>query len=255
MYKNKVVIAIFFVILIASSFAFRNIISGRVEDASIYPLIVIEESASKVSGFFRRLLFAPDSEGKLREKLGELARDRTSCVEAELENARLREALQLKSERPDYFTAAEVFARDHSNWFQTLWIDKGFNDGVKKDMIAATRSGVIGRTHKVLGDRASIVLISDVNSAVAVRLQASRAEGILEGRGGRTCYLKYIPSDVKVETGDAVISSGLDGLFPDGLLLGYVADIVSSDAGIFHVIEVKPAQELDVIEEVSLLGR
>jgi rod shape-determining protein MreC len=191
----------------------------------------------------------------LLRKINEFEQEKNRYIETNLENERLRQILKLTSERPDYIAVAEVFARDPSNWFQVLWIDKGKNDGIEKNMVAVTALGPVGKIHRVLDDNASIILITDVNSSVAVRLQSSRAEGILEGRGDGTCSLKYVSKRAGVKAGDKVVTSGLEGLYPEGLLVGYVSDVKKEGGEMFQLIGVLPVRDLNTIEEVVILKR
>ncbi len=129
------------------------------------------------------------------------------------------------------------------------------NDGISRDMIAVTPLGPVGRIHRVFNDRASILLITNVNSSVAVRIQSSRIEGILEGRGDNRCYLKYVPRETDVKAGEKVVTSGLDGIYPEGLLIGYVTSVKKVNREMFQVIEVALAQNLDTVEEVAIVKR
>lgn len=221
-----------------------------------YPLKVLEEGISTVTNginnFFRSYIPGVSKEDKSRRLIKQ---EESQYLETKYENERLRALLELKSQRTDHITTAEVFARDPTNWFQILWINKGRDDGISKDMVAVTAFGVVGRVFRVFGDSATVMLLTDVNSSVAVRIQSSRVEGILEGRGDNRCYLKYVPQNVDVVIGDGVITSGLDGIYPDGLLVGYVTEVKKGDGGFFQVIEVVPAQALNTVEEVAILKR
>lgn len=262
MFKKRYVVSTVFVLLIAAILFFQGRPGKKsISDTPVYPIKTIEQGMSaviKVTGDFLRTYILPRKglEARaLNEKLIKLEQESSRYIEAELENKRLRDMLELKSQRPEFVTAAEVFARDPSNWYQVIWVNKGSDDGVAKEMIAVTPAGVVGRVHRIFNDTASVILLTDVNSALAVRMQSSRAEGILEGRGGNVCYLKYVPSEVEVEVGDAVISSGLDGIFPEGLVAGYVTELVKDEGGVFHTIKVAPAQDLNSLEEVAILKR
>ncbi len=152
-------------------------------------------------------------------------------------------------------TTAEVFARDPSNWFYMLWINKGADDGVAKDMVAVTPLGPVGKVHRVFDHAASIILLTDVNSSVAVRLQDTRVSAILEGRGDGTCFLKYVSKRAEVKMGEIVVTSGLDGIYPEGLLVGHVSEVKKEGGELFQVIRVLPAQDLKTIEEVAILKK
>ena len=122
-------------------------------------------------------------------------------------------------------------------------------------MVAVTPLGPVGKVHRVFDNEASIILLTDVNSAVAVRLQSTRVGGILEGRGDGSCSLKYVSKTAEVEAGEKVVTSGLDGIFPEGILVGYVSEVKKEGGEMFQVIQVLPAQDLNAIEEVVILRR
>ena len=227
-----------------------------------YPVRVISHGTStvinKVMDFFHAYILITGIEEenrKLRERIGIYEQEKNRYIEAEYENIRLRGLLDLKSTGAVRVSAAEVFARDPVNWFQILWINKGSNDDIKRDMIAVTPAGIVGKIHNVYVNRSGIILITDVNSSVAVRIQTSRVDGILQGRGGGSCYLKYVQKNSNVRVGDKVITSGLDGLYPEGLLAGHVASVRSGDKYLFQEIEVEPAQNISQVEEVIILRR
>lgn len=192
---------------------------------------------------------------KLLHQIKKLEQDKNKYTETELENERLRNILKLTSERPDEITTAEVFARDPANWFSLLWINKGAVDGIAKDMVAVTPLGPVGKVHRVLDTEASIILLTDVNSSVAVRIQSTRVVGILEGRGDGTCSLIYVYKSAEVKAGEKVVTSGLDGIFPEGLIVGYVSEVRKEGGEMFQLIRVFPAQDLNAIEEVVILKR
>jgi len=261
--RKRFPIFVIFILLIFSLLTYQST-KGEVHffDFSLYPLGIIEKMSSfvvrNIKDFFRTYIFIINKEHENRmliKEVNKLKQERQKYLEITHENVRLRRLLGLKSKRTDYIAVAEVFARDPTNWFQVLWIDKGVEDGISKDMVAVTSLGVVGRVHKVFKDKANIILITDVNSSVAVRLQTSRIEGILEGRGDSRCYLKYVPQEVDVKVGERVITSGFDGIYPDGLLAGYVTDVKRREGKVFQEIEVTPAQNLNAVEEVMILKR
>jgi len=256
---------IIFILLIFSVLTYQGV-KGAPDNSVFsflnYPLEILEQGIStltkNIKDFFNSyiLIVGKEEENKrLAEQIKKIEHEKNQYLEAANENERLRELLELKSQRADYVTAAEVFARDPTNWFQVLWINKGVDDGISRDMIAVTSVGPVGRIHRVFKDRASVILITDVNSSIAVRMQSSRVEGILEGRGDDRCYLKYVPQYVDVVVGEKVITSGLDGIYPEGLLVGYITKVKKRSREFFQIIEVTPAQHLNAVEEVAILKR
>jgi rod shape-determining protein MreC len=254
MHKKKFILLAFFVLLVFTFLTYQSIRGERhFLDFTLYPLEILEKGGSYIAKIFRHIPFF--SKDDTLERLGKCEEERTRYKDAALENERLRTLLELKSRRADYVAAAEVFARDPTNWFQILWINKGISSGVTKDMVAVTPLGLVGRTHRVFNERANVILITDVNSSVAVRLESSRVEGILEGNGDNKCHLRYVSKDFDVAAGENIITSGLDGIYPEGILAGYVSLVDRESGEAFQLIEVTPAQPLDRVEEVAILKR
>lgn len=263
MVKKKLGIFAVFILLVFGLLSYQSIKGGsQFLDSALYPLRIIEKSASAfINGVknivtsYVMLIRTEEENRTLLQRISELEQEKIRNAEAVLENERLKKILQIRSQRPDYITTAKVFSRDPTNWFQTLWINKGSDDGVLKDMVAVATVGPVGRIHRVFDTGANILLITDVNSSVSVRLQSTRIEGILEGKGDNTCYLKYVSKEANVNVGDRIITSGLDGIYPAGLLIGYVSDVKKGEAEMFQEIEAVPLQDLNTVEEVAILRK
>ena len=191
---------------------------------------------------------------ELKKKVAKLELEEERYREVVLENKRLRELLSLREYKKNYIATARVIARGTDNWTQTLLIDKGAKDSVAKDMAAMTPRGLAGKISSVSDSYAYLLLLNDINFSASVRLQGSRAEGVLSGTGSRKCILKYVPFEEAVKAGDIVITSGLDMLFPPGIPVGYVMKVDSkTGGGYFQYIEVQPFQESTKIEEVVIV--
>jgi rod shape-determining protein MreC len=258
LFKKRPLIIVVLILLVFALLTYQSLKGeSRLSNLAVYPLSLIMQADSAVINGVKNILGIGRGaeERRLLDKARKLASEASRYVEIESENERLRALLNLKSERTDTVTAAEVFARDPTNWFQVLWINKGLSGGISKDMTAVTSAGVVGRVYRVLSGKASIILLTDVNSAAAVKIQPFGIDGILEGRGIRNCYLKYIPQDAEIEIGLPVVTSGLDEIYPEGLLIGYITSITKKSGEFFWEIEVKPAQDLNAVEEVVILRR
>ena len=99
-----------------------------------------------------------------------------------------------------------------------------------------------------------VLLLVDGNSNIDALIQGSRTQGILQGYRSTGCRMKYVPKTEQVKAGDIVLSSGLGGTFPKGLILGVVAKVDRGDGGLFQRIDVTPAVDLRDIEEVVVLS-
>ena len=235
---------------------------SRFIDFPFHPLRILEQGSSAVTNKIDNiintyiLVIGKEAENKrLLKIIEEHDAEKNRIKELELENQRLSKILKLKSARPDFVATANVFARDPTNWFQVLWINKGKSSGLAKDMVAVTPAGPVGKVNRVFEGQASITLITDVNSSVAARLQSSRIDGMLEGRGDDICILKYVSKEADVNSGEKIITSGLDGIYPKGLLIGYVSKVIIEEGEMFKVIEVSLAQDLGMVEEVMILKK
>jgi rod shape-determining protein MreC len=169
---------------------------------------------------------------------------------------RLREVLDLRQILPFETVVAEVVARDGLPWFRTLTLNKGTRAGVVLDAPVITSWGVVGRVVAVGPYAARVQLLIDRDSGVGVLIERSRVAGVVSGQipDARTPQLvmKYVPSVADVEPGDVVVTSGLDRLFPKGLLVGRVAS-VGPPTGLFREIQVTPSARFEQVEEVLIV--
>ena len=203
-------------------------------------------------GYF--YLFGLQEENKtLKRELQQLRLQMNKYREAELANQRLRALLNFKKSIPTPLLPAELVAFDPSGWFQTILIDKGKDDGVLKDMAVVSAEGLAGRVIGVSRRHAKVLLILDGNSSVDAFIQRSRARGVLEGLGRERCLLKYVQRNEDVQVGDQVITSGMGGVFPKGILIGKVQEVVRGNYGLFQRVEVEPAVNFSRLEEIMVV--
>ncbi len=189
----------------------------------------------------------------LKRELQELKLQMNRYREADLANERLRALLNFKKSIATPLLPAQLVAFDPSGWFQTILIDKGRNDGVVQDMAVVSSEGLVGRVIGVGNHHSKVLLILDGNSAVDAYIQRSRARGVLVGLGLELCLLKYVQRNEDVQVGDQVISSGMGGVFPKGLLVGTVQEVVRGSSGLFQRVEVEPAVNFSRLEEVLVV--
>ncbi|OGP66144.1 MAG: rod shape-determining protein MreC, partial [Deltaproteobacteria bacterium RBG_13_47_9] len=148
---------------------------------------------------------------------------------------------------------AEVIGQDPSSWFKSVTIDKGERDGVKQGMAVVSPIGIIGRILKTAPHYATVLLITDYNSAVDSIVQRTRAKAIVEGKGENRCQLKYLLRTEEVAIGDAVVTSGLGGNFPKGLMVGEVKKVDKKGHGVFQYAELVPSVDFAQLEEVFVI--
>ena len=148
-----------------------------------------------IQGTFHRYVFLVNLEKEnrmLKQKVAELQGESHQMKEMQLANERLKQLLQFREKNSPPMIGAEVIGQDPSSWFKSVTVDKGERDGVKKGMAVISPAGVIGQILKTAPHYATVLLITDYNSAVDSIVQRTRAKAIVEGKGENRCQLKYL---------------------------------------------------------------
>jgi len=198
-------------------------------------------------------LFGLEAEiARLRQRNAVLTRQLVQYQEGYLEALRLQKILGLREQGGHKGVAARVTGSIQGTVFRTLVIDRGSVHGVKPGQAVIVNEGVVGRVVEASWHAARILLITDESSNVDALIQPSRDQGILQGAGARGCRLKYVGRMAQVRAGDAVVTSGIAGVFPKGLLLGIVRRVEKTTA-LFQKIEIAPAVDFGRLEEVYVL--
>jgi len=214
---------------------------------------VTVQTTGSVSSLWSRYLalVAVSAENdRLRLRLRAFEAERHRDVEIELENRRLSRLLGFRADVPSEGVTARVIGRDASGLFQTLAPNRGETDGIKPGMAVVCADGVVGRIAQASPHAARVLLISDHNSGVDALVQRTRARGIVEGIVDDGCGLKFVKRTEDVQVGDAVITSGLDGIFPKSLPVGHVVAVDKRGQGLFQYAEVAPRVDFSQLEEV-----
>jgi rod shape-determining protein MreC len=180
---------------------------------------------------------------------GELVR----LSELERENARLAELLNLGAQVEGTVYGARVIARDPGPLSMTLTIDRGERDHVRRGMAVLAPQGVVGQVAEASHAAARVVLLTDHNSGIDAIVQRSRARGIVQGGTDGSCYMNYLSRDADVAVGDRVVTSGLDRVFPKGIVVGEVVEVSRRHRGLLQAAVVRPSVALDRLEEVLVV--
>lgn len=188
----------------------------------------------------------------LKREIERLQARNNDYREAMVANIRLKKLLAFKETVPMPLLSAEVIAYDPTVWFKTIMINRGSSDGLQRGMAAVSDNGIVGQIISVSRHHAKVLLLTDRNSAVDCIVQRSRVRGILKGRGG-SCRLDYVGIREDVKCGDALISSGLGGIFRKGLPVGKVTGVRRFRSGVSQDIEVAPFVDLSKLEEVLVV--
>ncbi len=211
---------------------------------------------TSIRGAFQRYVFLvhlEEENGRLKKTLAEIRAENHRMKEMALANERFRKLLEFREAMSTSMIAAEVIGRDPSSWFRSVTVNKGERDGVQRGMAVILPDGVVGQVLKTAPHYATILLITDYNSAVDAIVQRTRAKAIVEGKEENRCELKYLLRTEDVAIGDAVITSGLGGIFPKGLMVGQIRQVDKRSHGVFQYAELAPSVDLTKLEEVLIM--
>jgi rod shape-determining protein MreC len=216
----------------------------------------VDEASNFVSTIQRVRDMAAEN-ADYRDEVAQLQSQLVHMRELEVENQDLRNLLSMKERTgPGALVPVQVIARDDTPYVQAITIDRGSNDGVKQDAVVISNQGLVGHVERVDLTSSKVRLINDLNSSVSVRLQTeSRTTGVLRGQSqGNMMVIAYIPQTDVVAPGDIVLTSGLGGMYPEGLVVGKVAQVQRKDADPFQDAVIQPAVEMDKLERLYVLA-
>ncbi len=227
-----------------------------------YPQRGITYTARGIRGIWNNYIYLiqlREKNLKLQKELALLTMENFHLKELSHENERLRKLVGFKEKVLYNLVPAEVIAEDLSSQSKIITINKGSRDKVVQGMAAVTHEGLVGQVIDEPGASltpfcASVLLIVDPTSRVAVMIQRTRARGIVKGTGSfRNLDLLYLEPHAYVEIGDVVITSGLGGVFPKGLMVGKVTEVKKDPSAINPDIKVKPGVDFTRQEEILLV--
>lgn len=189
----------------------------------------------------------------LRAQVADLQGQLLRLDELARENERLRELLSFRARLEGKAYGARIIARDPGPLSTTLTVDRGARDGVRPGTAVLTPQGVVGRVVEVSHTVARVIALTDRNSGIDALVQRSRARGVVQGAADGACHMNYLLRDADVQVGDRVLTSGLDGVFPKGVMIGTVVGVEHRHRGLLQAAVVQPSVELDRLEEVLLV--
>ena len=164
----------------------------------------------------------------------------------------LQKLLELKTSSELATTAANVIAGGASPEFRTITIDKGTSEGVHGDMAVISPAGIVGRVIQPSPRAAKIQLLIDRNAAAGAMVERTRAQGVVIGTGADELRMDYVSGSAEVKAGDVVVTSGIDGIYPKGFVIGQIQS-VKRGAGGYSSIVIRPAVDFSALEAVLIV--
>ncbi len=220
------------------------------------PLKFTSFSIKKVCGLWNNYLDLVNLKKEVlcqRKKIGALEVENLLQQGYSKENKRLRHLLAFKKSLSYETLPAEIIGRDPSSWFKTILINKGQTCGIKRGCGVIAPEGIVGTVINVSGSISKILLVTDINSAVDAVVKKSGAKGILEGFGGNNCRLRYVLKSENIEPGDIIVTSGLHGIYPKGVVVGMVSAVDKNTQGFFQFIQIKPSVGFSKLSEILVV--
>lgn len=218
-----------------------------------------------VIGNIDGILNTYDENKILKERLNEYASLQAELTEVQLENEQFREIIDKKDDLKAYDPIhATVISRNPDQWEERVIIDKGKKQGVKQNMAVITARGLVGKVISVTDFHSTVELLTtenrDFRVSAVVRGKGKKAKsayGLIESydpeRG--ELLMKKVDADIDIKVGENVVSSGLGGIFPQGLPIGTVTEVSTEDYGLTNMLYIKPAAQFSMLDHVIIASR
>ena len=219
---------------------------------------IFEKIGKTISDSITSIIFLPIKEDVPQDNSYILEKNKNKTLEKEI--TELKKVLDLKSTYTDYDKInATVIVRNKSYWLDTISIDKGRKDGIKKNMAVITKEGLVGKIDKVYNNSSEVKLLTTNSKNYQVSVMISNKEedqlGILNGfnKNNNLLIITGINRNSKIDINDQVTTSGIGGVFPKGIYIGKVEKIDIDKYNLSKTLYVKTNQEYNRIHYVTVL--
>ncbi len=195
----------------------------------------------------------------LRQEIISLQTDLRILKTLEEQYLHLSDQLQFYNEQTIQLIPAQVVTRSISSWWQSVGLGKGSRSGIRSNRAVISPDGLVGRTAAVSARSADVLLVSDPACKVSARISRTGSFGLVTGRGVNlkgypVAQMQFIHKDAPVRVNDEVVTSGLGGVFPRDILIGYVEAVRTEEAGLYQVADVLP-QAVVTLTDVVFVNR
>ncbi|MBK3493434.1 rod shape-determining protein MreC [Viridibacillus sp. YIM B01967] len=225
---------------------------------------LVSKPTHYVTGIFNNvdaLLNTYDENKRLKSRLEEFAVLQGEVNDLKIENDKFRDLVDKKEDLKKFNPIqATVIARNPDQWEEKLILDQGTMDGIKVNMAVRTSEGLIGKIVQTTPYTSEVELLTTNNTNYRVSAVVSNKKqvfGLIEGFDEKRneLILKRIDSSLNVKKGDKVMTSGLGGIFPKGILIGEVTKVTTDDFGLTKLAYVKPAANFSMLDHVIIAKR
>lgn len=195
----------------------------------------------------------------LKQRVAELERAAREGEDALEENDRYRDLLGLTAKRTDLdLESAYITARGATNWASTMTLNKGTKHGIAVDNCVIDQYGnLVGVVKEVSYNWCSIITVVDAGLEMGGLIARTNSAAILEGNfswmGQGKLTLTYLPENTQIISGDEVLTSGMGGVYPSGLKVGTIDEILTQESGMSRYAVISPSTKLDELRQVFII--
>jgi rod shape-determining protein MreC len=211
----------------------------------------VQSLSDGINHYFDLVNVSKENE-RLKFEIERLVNEKNGLIEQISRQKRVTGLMAYAESHNKESLVATVIGRAATQWSKVVFINKGTKHGVRTHSVVVTTSGVIGQIIHAGPITSKVLLTIDSRSAVDSLFQGSRVSGVVVGTGEKKCRIKFVPNTAEVKVGDQVLSSGLGGIFPKGLVIGIVTKVTRKKQGLFQEITLAPSSDLSNLEEVLI---
>lgn len=210
-----------------------------------------------IGNFFGNLGKDPETK-VVKEENEKLRRDNIELDELKAENDRLKGLLEYKEKNTVYeYQTAKISARSSNYWFNMFTISSGKSSGIVEGMPVVSSKGLVGKVSEVGATWSKVTSIIDSTSAVSAMVERTRDNGTIKStldtsKGSYQLTLEHLPTDSNVQPGDNIITSGLGGTYPKGILIGHVSEVEQQSDG-SKIVKIEPVTDFKKLEEIMII--
>lgn len=256
--STLIVLGIAFVLVMPGPWSKLEGVGSTVLEPIQFGLSTTGGEISGVADTVERVQGMSSQNQQYRQQIAQLQSEVARLHDLEVENQDLRNLLGMQQHAgPGALLPVTVIARDQSPYVEAITIDRGTTGGVHVGSVVVTYAGLVGRVVRADPTSSKVLLVTDLNSSVAVHLQnPGQTTGVLRGQARNNLLaITYIPHQDKVSMGDVVVTSGMGGVFPSGLVVGKVARVEGHPTDPFQIALVQPAVQMDKLERLYVLAQ
>jgi len=218
----------------------------------------LSEAASAIRGIGG----AVEENRELSHELVRLQAELNKLGDVEIENLRLRRALNFHQSQALAMIPCDVISRNISGWWNAVRIGKGRSDGIEENHAVISPDGLVGKTIEVSKHTSEVLLVSDPSFRVSAKIERANSFGLLRGEGANLkgqpmARIDFIDKDAEIRIGDDVVTSGLSGeggVFPKGVQIGRVVKVHQNDSGLFQYAEIAPRATVSLLDYVFIVS-